>query len=55
MIKSKKWDVNDKNRVTIAALKLLELISCRDIDEFNLHKWAFQIESKLKRFRIINT
>ena len=41
MINSKKWDINDRNRVTLAALKLLELISYKDIDEFNLHKWAF--------------
>ena len=54
MINSNKWDSNNKNRVTLAALKLLELISCKDIDEFNLHKWAFLIESNLKRFRCIN-
>jgi len=29
----------------IAALKLLELISQMDIEEFNLHKWAFLFEN----------
>jgi len=30
--------------IILAALKLLEIISCTDIDEFNLHKWAFVFE-----------
>ncbi len=29
----------------MAALKLLELMSFKDIDEFNLHKWAFLFEN----------
>jgi hypothetical protein len=30
--------------IILAAMKLLEIISCTDIDEFNLHKWAFVFE-----------
>lgn len=45
MIRSSKWEKRGEfNNVIIAALKLLELISCSDIDEFNLHKWAFVYE-----------
>lgn len=41
LIKSK----NTKNEgIFLASMKLLELISCTDIEEFNLHKWAFMFE-----------
>lgn len=30
-----------QEEIFIAALKLLEMISYADIDEFNLHRWAF--------------
>lgn len=45
LIKTKKWQQKStQNEVTLAAFKLLEIISCLDIDEFNLHKWAFVFE-----------
>ena len=45
MIRSGKWEKKSQNHnIILAALKLLELISCTDIEEFNLHKWAFLFE-----------
>lgn len=45
MIRSSKWEKRgESHNIIIAALKLLELISCADIDEFNLHRWAFFYE-----------
>lgn len=45
LIKPNKWaDKSPGNEVLLAAFKLLEIISCLDIDEFNLHKWAFVFE-----------
>ncbi len=45
MIKSKKYGNESKSHeIIIAALKLLELISFMDIEEFNLHRWAFIFE-----------
>lgn len=45
LIKPNKWQQKStSNEVTLAAFKLLEIISCLDIDEFNLHKWAFVFE-----------
>ena len=45
MIRSKKWEKKCmENEIIVAALKLLEIITCSDIDEFNLHKWAFVFE-----------
>ena len=42
MIKQKKLkDQSKQHEIIIAALKLLELISFTDIEEFNLHRWAF--------------
>ena len=32
------------SEVSIAALKLLEVISCLDIEEFHMHKWIFLFE-----------
>ena len=50
MILSKKWTKkDDKKKIIIAALKLIELISCKDIEEFNLHRWAFLFECKIIR------
>jgi hypothetical protein len=41
LIKSK----NEKNEgIFLASMKLLELISSTDIEEFNLHKWSFMFE-----------
>lgn len=41
LIKSK----NQKNEgIFLASMKLLELISSTDIEEFNLHKWSFMFE-----------
>jgi hypothetical protein len=52
MILSKKLQKkDDKKKIIIAALKLIELISCKDIEEFNLHRWAFLFECKLNRLR----
>lgn len=34
-----------ESEVTIAGLKLLELMGNMDIEEFNLHKWAFLFEN----------
>lgn len=44
LIKSTKWEKTKNNEIVIAALKLLELISFTDIEEFNLHRWAFLFE-----------
>ena len=45
LISQKKWQQKSpNNEVALAAFKLLEIISCLDIDEFNLHKWAFVFE-----------
>lgn len=45
LIKPNKWQQKSQgNEVLLAAFKLLEIISCLDIDEFNLHKWAFVFE-----------
>ena len=44
LIKSTKWEITKNNEIVIAALKLLELISFTDIEEFNLHRWAFLFE-----------
>ena len=42
MLVSKKLRAkNKKNNILLATLKLLEIISCMDIDEFNLHRWTF--------------
>lgn len=52
MIRSNKWDKKSHNHnIILAALKLLELISCTDIEEFNLHRWAFLFERWLTRLR----
>lgn len=52
MICSNKWDKKSQNHnIILAALKLLELISCTDIEEFNLHRWAFLFERRLTRLR----
>lgn len=45
MILSHKMTKKDeKKKIILAALKLIELISCKDIEEFNLHRWAFLFE-----------
>lgn len=46
IFKTEQWEDKDHNKkVKIAALKLLELMGSMDIDEFNLHKWAFLYEN----------
>lgn len=35
---------SEQCNIVLAGFKLLELISCSDIDEFNLHRWAFMYE-----------
>jgi len=50
MIRSNKLEKKSQNHnIILAALKLLELISCTDIEEFNLHRWAFLFERKFRR------
>lgn len=45
MITSLKWRTNDaENRIILAALKVIELMSFKNNNEFNLYKWAFVFE-----------